>query len=135
MSNALAKGIALTRLQLVLESAGWTVRDLDIDLGTRRATVTLHRHDGRELWLSVREGVAILERFQVDAVRVEGRPYLPESLVPRFLGRDRMQSAQQGLNALGHYVAANPLPGKTPITAPAFRKAIAPVMGGAKKSR
>lgn len=126
--------IPLARLAAVLRLAGWEVRNLDLDLVAGRATVELHRDDGRWVLLSADAlGRASIERNQrtVSLGRhssARGRIPLSPQVADTFLGRQRFEGPRAALRSLCAYVADNPAPGKRMLSASEVRAAFAPLM-------
>ena len=124
---------SMTALCVVLGHIGWEVRNVDLDLVAGRATVEVHRHDGRWLYFSVDPlGRASIERWD-RTIRLgrraadKGGPQSPQ-IEDTFLGRTRCEGARSGLRSLCTYLADNPAPGFPQIAPATVRRALAPTM-------
>jgi hypothetical protein len=119
-----------TLLAKVLERHGWEVRSIDIDLVAGRATVEIHRFDGRWVYLAgSSEGSVNLERWARTRTvsRYRGGPEC-DSFKDQFLGRSRPEGLRSGLRALCNYIADNPAPGFPALGAADVRRLMAPLL-------
>ena len=108
----------LVRLQRTLQSCGWDLRTVDIDLVGESCRVELMRRDGLLVTLDansvLRRGTitreySVSRRITVGAGGcVSNRGGLPSDRVSmQLLGRSHVSGMRSGIKALAHYVADN----------------------------
>lgn len=105
------------RLVAVLERAGWSLRDVDLDFTGEVPRVAIHaiRHDGwRVSACSDGLGRAMVEVFQQETVSVVAdrqgsRKFLADAISDRFIGRRRFIGARQMMRGLCEYLCDNAL--------------------------
>src|SRR5690606_27333873 len=125
---------ALAHLAATLRLAGWEARTIDLDFVAGRATVELHRDDGRWVLLSVDAlGRAQIERHHRSITlgrhsSSRGKIPLSPQIADVFLGRQRYEGPRAAMRALCSYVADNPAPGKQALTVKSVRALFAPLM-------
>lgn len=106
-------------LQMAMNSIGWEVRTMDIDLTGEmpRCTVEVHRDDGRWLYLRVDQyGRASMEtwhreiRIGMQANRKPGaRMAQSPQITDHFIGRRRFSGPRAMMRNLCYYIADNAL--------------------------
>ncbi len=116
-----------------LHRCGWEIREADFDLVAGRATLRLHRFDGRWLHLSATgSGTAMIERWHRDDVverTYNGSGVQTDTHRDQFLGRTRYQGGgRAALRGLCTYLADNPAPGFPSLVASEARNLFRPLM-------
>jgi len=118
-------------LVMLLESIGWEIRELKIDIAAQHAVVRLHRADGRWLYVDYSPRGAVVERWQrrsADGRTNERKPVPVNVLTDEFLGRIRCPEVRSALREMCNYVALNPLPGLPQLQSSQIRKALGPLI-------
>jgi hypothetical protein len=134
--SALAAPSPLVALSAGLESAGWRILALELDLASGTARVEVRRADGLNVTFDARNGRASLTRemIETDTVKVGRRGDVArvERVRPRFVGRASGMGARQGLRALCDYLADNAVHA---LPAGDVRNLFRPLMDGAAHTR
>lgn len=123
----------LVALARELQRCGWEIREADLDLVAGRATLRLHRFDGRWLRLSGTDsGTAAIERWHREDVierTYNGSGVQIGAHRDQFLGRTRYQGGPRAaLRGLCTYLAENPAPGFPSLAASEARNLFRPLM-------
>lgn len=115
----------------VLEEIGWECRELDLNLHSGYARVTLHRHDGRWICLFA-DGIGrvTLERNHRRFAWRNPNRQDGALIVDEFLGRQRCEGVRSGLRTVTNYLADNPAPGFAALPAAQIRRALASTFAG-----
>lgn len=113
VSNPATSDIAFATanpLERGLESIGWQLLSVEIDLGAETARIELAQGDLRVM-LDARNGRATITRELMEtAKRRVGRKgdiTIVSRISPRFLSRQNCGGLRSGLRTLAHYVADN----------------------------
>ena len=116
-------------VSMMLESIGWEIRTVEIDLVAGRSVLELHRFDGPWVHLSARlEGKVTIERWQRETVMSCGNDGVrgaPRNVIQdRFLGRTSCPGTRSALRVLSDYLVDNPEPGRAALPAATVRDAV-----------
>lgn len=100
------------RANATLQSMGWTIMSVEVDLTAETARIEVKGHDGRLLTLDARNGKATLIREQTEIATVvfgrRGDRCPVERLRVRFLGRHIVGAGvRSGLRGLAVYLDDN----------------------------
>ncbi len=102
--------LALGRARLALACSGWELKSVEIDMVGRAARIEVSR-GGRHVTLDVRQGKASVSRESWDLEQApvgrRGDRFVAVRLAPRFLGRERFDSAQAALRYFADYIDGN----------------------------
>jgi hypothetical protein len=132
----LAASSPVSDLSAGLESVGWQILALDVDLSRETARVEVRRADGLNVTFDARNGRASLTRemIETETVRVGRRGDVTrvERIRPRFVGRVSGLGVRQGLRALCDYLSDNAVRALPPGD---VRNLFRPLMDGAAHTR
>ncbi len=123
----------LVALARGLQRCGWEIREADFDLIAGRATLRIHRFDGRWLHLSADPwGRVSIERWHREEIvtrTYNGSGVQTDTHRDQFLGRTRYQDGPRAaLRGLCTYLADNPAPGFPALAAADARNLFRPLM-------
>lgn len=135
-TSMLATTPKVATLSAGLESAGWRILALELDISRETARVEVRRADGLNVTFDARNGRASITRemIEVESVRVGRRGDVArvERLRPRFVGRASGMGVRQGLRALCDYLADNAV---CALPAGDVRNLFRPLMDGATHTK